>query len=361
MPWIVEKDLTVCPTEKPFAVKNQTTGDLVGCHVTKDVATKQQAALYADADKAKKEGGHMRSAPREGLVRSVPFEMTSDSRDGDGLTFDGYAAVFDSPTRIRDSVGEFDEVIRQGAFSGALAERTPVLMFEHGKHPLLGSMPLGVITRAEEDAKGLHIQARLSDNWLIQPVRDAVRDGAITGMSFRFSIPDGGDTWSSRKGGVDLREITRIGDLPEVGPVVFPAYEPTTASVRSLAARLDGTRQMAAEPDAVALAQAVDASLDAALAGCQAMDATPEMQDCCGLLVAAEAALDALLELLGAPEDEGAEMAAGRSKDLTGRRVLRMAGSDSTTPDGGPSDGGHGSPSKQARTRDRVLHMKGIL
>ena len=50
-------------------------------------------------------------------------------------------------------------------------------------------------------------------------------------MSFRFSIPEGGDTWE-RTDGVDYRTITAV-NLMEVGPVVFPAYESTTVGVRS--------------------------------------------------------------------------------------------------------------------------------
>lgn len=171
-----------------------------------------------------------RETARSGeVIRAVPFELVPSA---DGLTLEGYAAVFNSPTKIQDRQGEFEEVILPGAFAASLRERTPVLMFEHGRHPLVGSMPLGVISEAEEDSRGLHITARLTDNWLIQPVRDAIRDGAIDGMSFRFSVPKGGDKWTERKGDLQLRAVNQA-DVRELGPVVFPAYEPTTVSVRS--------------------------------------------------------------------------------------------------------------------------------
>jgi HK97 family phage prohead protease len=175
-------------------------------------------------------------AAADECVRSVPFELTGSS-DGDGLTLEGYAAVFNRTARITDRHGEFDEQIAPGAFADSLARKTPVLMFEHGKHPLIGSMPLGRINDIHEDKRGLFISARLSDNWLIQPVRDAVKDRAVTGMSFRFAPPaDDHQRWEKRDGQPDLRTLLRL-DAPELGPVVFPAYEPTTASVRSL---LDG-------------------------------------------------------------------------------------------------------------------------
>ncbi len=174
---------------------------------------------------------------REDMFRSVPFELTCAEDGGDGLTLEGYAAVFNRTALIKDFQGEFEEQIAPGAFADSLARRTPVLMFEHGRHPLIGSMPLGRITDAHEDSRGLFISARLSDNWLIQPVRDAVRDKAVTGMSFRFASPaDDEQRWVKRNGKPDLRTLLRL-DVPELGPVVFPAYEPTTATVRSL---LDG-------------------------------------------------------------------------------------------------------------------------
>lgn len=197
-----------------------------------------------------------RREPGAVLYRSVPFEI---QRSGDGLTLEGYAAVFDSPTHIASFEGDFEETIQCGAFTRSLQTRSPVLMFEHGRHPLIGSMPLGVITRAEEDSKGLFIEARLSDNWLIQPVRDAVRDGGVNGMSFRFSVPEGGDTWEVRSGKSDLRTINQA-DVSELGPVVFPAYEPTTASIRSLVERLP---DLTGRPDAWRAGGGVSNSLTA--------------------------------------------------------------------------------------------------
>lgn len=170
----------------------------------------------------------VRTAARESLSRSVEFRATASS---DGLTLDGYAAVFNVWAEIHDRQGAFMERIAPGAFARSLGRNTPVLQFDHGSHPLIGSIPLGKITAITEDAHGLRIKARMSDNWLIEPVRDAIRDGAVTGMSFRFSIPDGGETWTVVDG-VEHRTITHA-NLFEAGPVVFPAYTSTSVGVRS--------------------------------------------------------------------------------------------------------------------------------
>jgi hypothetical protein len=82
----------------------------------------------------------------------------------------------------------------------------------------------------------LFVRARLSDNWMVQPVRDAIRDGAITGMSFRFRVIS--DEWGTDADGGETRTIKEV-ELLELGPVVFPAYEQTSVAVRSLVGALD--------------------------------------------------------------------------------------------------------------------------
>src|SRR6266700_353215 len=80
------------------------------------------------------------------LIRSVPFEVTRADSTGDGLTLEGYAAVFNRRATIADYQGDFEEQIAPGAFTESLAKRTPVLMFEHGRHRLIGTMPLAAST-----------------------------------------------------------------------------------------------------------------------------------------------------------------------------------------------------------------------
>ena len=166
---------------------------------------------------------------RTDLYRDVPFEVRSAEETGDGLTLTGYAAVFNRSTMIDNWEGRFEEKIRPGAFKRSINAKMPVLQFEHGRHPLLGSMPLGQITKLREDEHGLYVEARLADNWLIQPVRDAIASGAIDGMSFRFQVVRDS---INESGDIPVRTLEEV-KLLELGPVVFPAYEATTVGVRS--------------------------------------------------------------------------------------------------------------------------------
>jgi HK97 family phage prohead protease len=189
------------------------------------------------------------NAPTD-LCRSVQFTVTRAAADptGDGLTLEGYAAVFDQPTEIDSWEGCFLETIRRGAFKKTIRETTPVMQFDHGRHPTIGSIPIGSITELREDDQGLYVAGRISDNWLMAPVRDAIANKSITGMSFRFSVVR--DEWRDNAGKlVQAGELPELlwdpGDrgplertlielkMPELGPVVFPAYVGTSVSVRA--------------------------------------------------------------------------------------------------------------------------------
>ncbi|WP_245906329.1 HK97 family phage prohead protease [Mycolicibacterium palauense] len=188
---------------------------------------------------------------QDNLLRTVPFEIIrADDDTGDGRTFTGYGAVFNEPTRIDSWEGLFDEQIAPGAFRKSLRERTPKFQFDHGRHPLIGSIPIGVIKDIHEDERGLFVRSRLGQHIIIDLVREAIATGAIDGMSFRFSVVR--DEWIDVDGNAvkaeDVRRILYYGEQPEraplirtlkevkiseVGPVVWPAYGGTSAEVRS--------------------------------------------------------------------------------------------------------------------------------
>lgn len=198
------------------------------------------------------------------LTRSAPFR-SEPIEGGDGQTLAGYAAVFGEATEIDSWEGAFSETIRKGAFRKTIRESTPVMQFDHGHHPLIGSIPIGTITDLREDDHGLYVEGRISDNWLMQPIRDAISEGSVTGMSFRFEVmreewrdssgkvvrPEevGELLWMPGDRGPLQREIIEVR-CRELGPVVFPAYAGTEVSVRArsmadeLVASRDGAREL---------------------------------------------------------------------------------------------------------------------
>lgn len=185
-------------------------------------------------------------------LRAVEFRASGDT--GDGRTLEGYAAVFNAPTRIQSWEGEFDEEIASGAFRKTMKKRTPVLQFDHGRDARTGSVPIGSIDELREDDNGLLVRARLYDNPVVEPIRQAIEGGSITGMSFRFQVareewfdnagvkvkPDelARLLWEPGDRGPLKRSILEIDPLHELGPVVFPAYDATSVGVRSLLAQI---------------------------------------------------------------------------------------------------------------------------
>lgn len=203
-----------------------------------------------------------KTLPREDLCRSAKFTLlrAADAGDGedDGLTFEGYGAVFNSPTRIDSWEGTFDEQLAPGAFRKSLRENTPKFQFDHGRS-VFGSLPCGVITDIHEDDRGLFVTARMSSSWYWEPLREAIASQAVDGMSFRFSVVN--EEWRDNAGNKvkpeDVNKILYYGEQPErapllrilkevkcaeVGPVVWPAYDETTAGLRSKVIDLDRLR-----------------------------------------------------------------------------------------------------------------------
>jgi hypothetical protein len=119
----------------------------------------------------------------------------------------------------------------------------------------------------------MFVRGRLSDNWLIEPVRDAIREGAITGMSIRMRVLK--DEWGTDEDGGETRDIIE-GEVVEAGPVVWPAYTTTSVAVRSLVGALDDdTRaELARELTPTELMDAVGEQLEeAAVAMVEAVEA----------------------------------------------------------------------------------------
>lgn len=145
-----------------------------------------------------------------------------------GRLLRGYGAVFDTWTDISDRLGTFRERVAHNAFAESLKTRTPILQFEHGEHATIGTLPLGKFTTIREDKRGLYVEAPLTDSWMVEPVRAAVADGSLNGMSFRFTV--NADKWTKGADGVEERTLLSVTCF-EVGVVSMAAYPTTSAAV----------------------------------------------------------------------------------------------------------------------------------
>ena len=146
--------------------------------------------------------------------------------DGDGMTFEGYAAVFNSPSEPLP----FVEKIERGAFSRSLRSRNDIkLLWNHDTSQVLGSTRAKTLTLVEDD-RGLKVRGILPNTTAGRDAAELLKRGDVDAMSFGFTVIK--DAWSSDGSERTLKSVR----LHEVSIVAFPAYTGTagTTSVRNL-------------------------------------------------------------------------------------------------------------------------------
>jgi HK97 family phage prohead protease len=216
-------------------------------------ASARRAMNYADGVVARLEEENRASVSQESeqmakiekRTNEVQFELRA-VENGDGMTFTGYAAVFNSPSEPLP----FIERIAPGAFKRSLKARNDIkLLWNHDTGSVLGSTRAGTL-KLEEDNYGLRVTAVLPQTSLGNDVKVLVQRGDVSAMSFGFSVPANGDSWNTEGTERTLRSVR----IHEVSIVAFPAYQQTagTAAVRSF----DGVAKRA-EVDADQLADAM--------------------------------------------------------------------------------------------------------
>jgi HK97 family phage prohead protease len=158
---------------------------------------------------------------QEVRTNSVDFEVRAE---GDGMSFTGYASVFNSPS---EDLGGFVEYVAPGAFKRSLQSRNEVkLLWNHDSGEPLASLRGGTMQLVEDEV-GLRVTAKLPNTTRGRDIAELLRTKVIDSMSFGFNVIK--DSWS-RDGQTRTLESVR---LFEASIVSFPAYSATTATVRS--------------------------------------------------------------------------------------------------------------------------------
>jgi len=175
----------------------------------------------------KKQKEEKMSSKVERRINDVNFEIRIGEVDTDKMTFTGYAAVFNSASEPLP----FTEYIVPGAFKRSLKSRNEIKLFmNHNTDIVLGSTRAKTL-RLSEDSTGLLAEAVLPDTTAGRDLSVLMQRGDVNSMSFGFSVPARGDKWSDDGMTRELHQIR----LHEVSIVTgFPAYEATSATVRSI-------------------------------------------------------------------------------------------------------------------------------
>lgn len=169
---------------------------------------------------------------KELRIAEIRAEESADSKE---LVLVGRPIVFDMPTTIHDLAGDYIEVIQRGALDGA--DMSDVrLLYNHDTNRVPLARTPKTMKLSVTDS-GLDMIATLPDTEDGRSVYASVKRGDLSGMSFAFTVEDGGDSFEFSDQNYPAasyakRVIKRIKKLYECSIVPFPAYPSTSVEAR---------------------------------------------------------------------------------------------------------------------------------
>ena len=189
--------------------------------MTETVENRKKWLNAAWAIKSAVEGGTPEARDLGKAEKRVHVTNLEVREDGDGMTFEGYAAVFNSDSEPLP----FIERIEPGAFRKSLQSRNEIkLLWNHDAGEPLASVRGGTL-KLWEDEVGLRAWAKIANTQRGRDTAELIRSGTIDSMSFGFNVIK--DSWSD-DGSVRTLEQVRVF---EISLVSFPAYTATAGTV----------------------------------------------------------------------------------------------------------------------------------
>ena len=159
--------------------------------------------------------------------KAIEFRAIS-SDDGGLRKIVGYASVFDKPS---EDMG-FIEYVRKGAFKKAISRSDARALFNHDTDTLpLGRQSSGTLVLREDDT-GLYYEITPPDTQIARDLMTSIDRGDVRESSFGFDVNI--DEWDFSDPNVVKRTIIEVGEIFDVSPVVFAAYNDTSVALRKL-------------------------------------------------------------------------------------------------------------------------------
>ena len=165
------------------------------------------------------------------------FESNEIRMTKGGNTISGMAARYGSTAKLPG----FHERIGKRAFDRVLATAPDVVCcLNHDANLVLGRTSSGTLQLRGDD-NGLNFSCDLPNTSTARDLKESIKRGDISGMSFAFSVDDENDQeWSveedENRQRVNVRTIRNFGKLMDVSPCTYPAYQATSVSVRNVVA-----------------------------------------------------------------------------------------------------------------------------
>jgi HK97 family phage prohead protease len=186
-------------------------------------------------DAADENGDRMRSKGDDMAIEFRTAAVELRAVDETGMTFEGYAALYDSPS----DTGVAPEVIKPGAFRRSLAaaergEWDVKAYQDHNPELLLGTTKSGTLT-LDDDGKGLRARVSLNPNISFhRDLAEIVKTmGKSLGMSFGFFSTNANKV--NDEGVRELRDVKLVEVSALTGLAPYYPGTISTVAVRSLA------------------------------------------------------------------------------------------------------------------------------
>ena len=164
--------------------------------------------------------------------RYIPIqEMRAKESDDGKMVIEGYPIVYEKYANL----WWFKEIIRKGAATEALTRSDEVVLWDHESGRPMARKKNGTL-EVSEDEKGVFIRADVSGTVWGRDGYEAIKNGVVDKMSFAFDIARGGDNWIWEDFDgvkIEVREITKFGEIYDYSPVTYPAYEDTEVNTRA--------------------------------------------------------------------------------------------------------------------------------
>lgn len=162
-------------------------------------------------------------------IRVAEIRANEPAADGKkALILSGRPVVYDTPTLINDIGGSYIEIVESGALDGADLRDVRLLVGHDASKIPLARTPKTMSLKLDDS--GLTFEATLPDTEAGREAYKAVERGDLRGMSYAFTIPEGGDSYDPE---TNTRIIKRIAKVYECSLTAFPAYESTYVSAES--------------------------------------------------------------------------------------------------------------------------------
>lgn len=171
------------------------------------------------------------------FIGNADAGVTVETRADGKEVITGYASVFydgSQGTEFELYASTVERVLPT-AFDRAVAQRDDArALFNHNPDNLLGRLSANTL-RLSVDNRGLRYEIDPPDTQVARDVVAMIKRGDLSGSSFAFEVTD--EAWV-KESGKRIRQIRGV-KLYDVGPVTYPAYEATSAGMRSLIAADD--------------------------------------------------------------------------------------------------------------------------